>query len=139
MNNIQMQYNELRPADQMDIIMDLIVRSFPQVTEEMIMGRSRKMDVVIRRQMFCFVAYMKTDGSYIDVARRLGKDEHTTVLSAVAKFRDMMQVADDLYMNAWRKYCRIAPSHLLPSHRDQKKILVTVLGGRQRKYIRQTA
>ena len=66
-----------------------------EVTEESIQGRSRKRENVTARQLFCYVARLKTPSSYSYIGSYIGNRDHATVMHSIKTVESLMSVDQD--------------------------------------------
>ncbi len=61
-----------------------------------LLGKSRKRSIVRPRQLAMFLAKELTDKSYPEIGELFGGRDHTTVLHAYRKFKDLLSENSDL-------------------------------------------
>jgi chromosomal replication initiation ATPase DnaA len=83
--------------------------------------RTRKREIVLARQFFCWLAHEKYCFFLVDIARHLNQD-HTTVLHSVRKFQDMLDIQDQLAINT---LTATAPKLLAKYQHPQKSKLIS--------------
>ena len=93
------------------------VCSATKVDPVLLLKRNKKRHIVLARQLFCWLAYEKHGFYSVDVARYLGQD-HTTILHSGKKFQDMIDIRDEMAINA---LASIAP-RLVPEPKQPKKV-----------------
>lgn len=68
-----------------------------EVSWSKVMSTTRKADIVIARQLFCYISYNYQKKSLNTIARYLNKD-HTTVIHSNDRVRAMIETSDEIYM-----------------------------------------
>lgn len=85
---------------------DAICKYFKTTWIHMV-GRSRKREMVLARQIFTYLVYEDADGCrYPDIARMLNR-HHSSVILARRKFKDALEVNDTLATEALENIKRI--------------------------------
>ena len=76
-----------------DILHDVSEASGVSIEE--IAGQSRKGNIIVARQMFCYVARQKNKFKFRQIGKIIGKD-HSTVINSVKTVKDMLQTRSSL-------------------------------------------
>jgi len=73
-----------------DQIIEAVAKHY-RIPQEAILGRSRRADVVMPRQVICYLARRETNVSLPQIGGALGGRDHTTVLYAHDKISDLVE------------------------------------------------
>lgn len=83
-----------------------VVARFYGIKPKDILGRRRTKDIVSARQVVCFLAREKYKKSFPNIARNLGKYDHTTVLHSYRKITEKMQ-RDEVFKDSVNKISEV--------------------------------
>ncbi len=72
------------------------VEAYFQVSEKDLIGRQRKREIVMPRQIAMFLMREATDSSLVDIGRALGGRDHTTVLHGIEKIEQLLETDTQL-------------------------------------------
>ena len=61
---------------------------------------------VICRQIYCYVARLKTGCSLVEIAAIIGRSEHTTVMYSIKSVEDKLSVKEPDFMKYWNIYLK---------------------------------
>lgn len=64
----------------------------------------RKAELVTCRKIFCYVAKIKTDGTYKSIAAEIGGRDHTTSMHHKARVEGYLKVKDPKFLISWEFY-----------------------------------
>lgn len=78
-------------------IFDTVVREL-HVDREAVLGRNRQRHVVMARAMIVHLARKMTSMSYPEIAHAMGRDNHSTVITAAKRVEDQLQVDEPDYI-----------------------------------------
>jgi chromosomal replication initiator protein len=73
-----------------DLVITTVARYFNTSLDDL-RGRSRAKGVVLPRQVSMYLLRHETDASLVEIARLLGRDDHTTVMHGIKKIEDGSQ------------------------------------------------
>ena len=78
------------------LILEVVAEHFG-VKKEDITSSRRNSEFVLPRQVFMYLCRKMTDTSYANVAKMLGKKDHTTVIHGVNKIEEEISINDELH------------------------------------------
>jgi hypothetical protein len=90
-----------------------ILYSMPK---QLIKSKSRKMEVRVLRQMIMYICNLNNIGSLREVGEYFGGRDHSTIISAKNKVRDLLDSKDPLYTSVYNSL-----KHLVINKDDYKK------------------
>lgn len=76
-----------------------IVCSICEVDQKEVFGRSRKREVVMARQIFCYFARNYLTMKLTAIGEFLGGKDHTTIIHGIMKVKEFLSIGDDLVMS----------------------------------------
>lgn len=78
-----------------------------ETTVEAIIGKSRKGNIKMARQILYHFAYKRGIGNYTQIGQYLSGRDHTTVMAGIQRLKDMLDTNDDAYVRAFglAEYC----------------------------------
>ena len=79
----------------LDLILEVVAEHFG-VKKEDITSSRRNSEFVLPRQVFMYLCREMTDVSYANVAKMLGKKDHTTIIHGVNKIVEELEMNDEL-------------------------------------------
>lgn len=86
-------------------ILDDIARVFDTPIER-IRSKSRTRNLVVLRQMYCFVSKYMRAGTLIMIGENIGGRDHTTAIHSYWSFIDHLSTCDPIVMDCWERYLR---------------------------------
>jgi chromosomal replication initiator protein len=89
----------IRRPIRLDQILDEVCRAL-EVEVDDVMGRGRHRRVVLARSMTTLLARRMTTASFPEIARGLGRPNHSTVVTAHQRIRSQMKVGDPIRVGA---------------------------------------
>lgn len=75
------------------------VCSYFCIEEKILIGRSRKMEYVLARQIATYLIRNETKAKLTDIGKELGQD-HTTVVHSIKKINDFISIKDDVVIES---------------------------------------
>ena len=78
-----------------DLILNVVAENFGVMPDD-ILSRKRNSEFVFPRQVFMYLCRKLTDTSYVNIAKMLGKKDHTTIIHGVNKIEDEQKTDQDL-------------------------------------------
>jgi len=93
-NDLEIEKKRDQPKRSLDSIM-LAVSLLTGVSEVMIKGSIRRTEIKNARFYFCYIARKVYGHSYVSIGRFLSNRDHTTIISAVNRVDEWLEVEDD--------------------------------------------
>ena len=87
------------PSKSKEITTDLIINIVSEhfdVTPEDIRSQRRNAEFVIPRQVYMYLCRELTDTQLINIAKTLGKKDHTTIIHGIKKIEEEMKYNEEL-------------------------------------------
>ncbi len=86
-------YDEGVPVEQVspDLIIEQVCKSF-DVKKSDVFSRKRNTEIVTARQVIMYLCRSYTDLSLEEIGEKLGKNDHTTVMSGISKVKKMLEI-----------------------------------------------
>lgn len=106
------------PVSLIDIVLATVSKCF-NVSINDLRGFSRNKTIHRPRMIAIWVIRKKTAANLVNIAKKLGGRDHTTIIAALNTAKDLFETREEVFMSCWEKYKAFAPSYLVPPIPDK--------------------